>query len=120
MSIRPFALAAPSRSVRLADGEHEVLFTARRLMAIEDRYGSWAALDDAWAAKPTRVTAAVLWEGTGQKGTEADAVDWLDGVVVNTVKEQLIALLRQCIGVAEATDAPNPTTPESPTPGTSS
>jgi len=111
------ALAGNSRTIRLADGDHEVLFTARRLIAIEDRYGSIAALNDAWNDKPTRTTAAVLFEGTGKSVPEAEVFNWLDGVPIGAVKKQLVALLSDCIGGGENADEANPTTPESATPG---
>jgi len=111
-------LNAPARAVVLSDGRHDVKFTTRRLMALEDAYGSWDELNTAWDAKEATHTAALLAVALDRSADEC--VELLDGVGVRPVKVVLIAAINDALGGPKIADPADPTTPESPSPGANS
>lgn len=120
------ALGGISRTLDLACGKRTVTARTRSLIAIEKKYGSWAGMGEALRAHPAETTTYLL--ASVEQVTEEDAADLLDGSVIADVAKTLDDMIGEALwgppepdrAETNGTEAADPSTPGSLTPGATS
>lgn len=110
------SINASGHTVTLADGPHQVRFTVNRLIAVEEYFGSFAALAPASETRPVATLRTLLCIGIGG-ATEESVGDLMDGgMPMGPLSEVVGEALADAVGSTTGEAAPV----VGPTPGSTS
>lgn len=95
---------APGRTITLPGGPINIRFSINRLIAVEERYGSLAAAQDAIVLTPATSTRFLMWVGSGSEGTEEQVGDRIDGAPLPELMSELRKAFSEAIGGGDELD----------------